>query len=179
MGQEGGESASGARPSPGNRGVAGETSRESFMSRVDAVLDPSYRLATVLLLDDAAAEDAVHEATLRAWRRYRRLGGRVTSFTTWFLGIVARQCRRTTWARRLTFRRRTQGVTAQSAMADSLMRLRTRTRASLFCYYFLDLPIDEVARVLGLSPNGVRSRIYRVEKRLQPVLEADEALSQQ
>src|SRR5215831_18477773 len=77
---------------------------EAFMTQVDGVIDAAYRLATVILLDYAAAEDVVHDATVRAWRRYRRLKTRPVSFRTWFLAIVVGQCRRIRWWRRLTFR---------------------------------------------------------------------------
>src|SRR5207302_9171293 len=72
-------------------------SRDAFMTHVEAVLDPAYRLASVLLQEDAAAEDAVHAATMRAWRGYRRARGEVTSFRTWFLAMVVAECRRARW----------------------------------------------------------------------------------
>src|SRR5690242_21897340 len=78
--------------------------RDAFMTRVEGILDPAYRLATVILLDYAAAEDVVHAATLSAWSRYRALRGEVTSFRTWFLAIVAVRCRRRRRWRRLTLR---------------------------------------------------------------------------
>src|SRR3981081_549596 len=78
--------------------------RDDFMARVEGILDPAYRLATVILLDYASAEDAVHGVTLSAWNRCRSLEGEVTSFRTWFLAIVATRCRRLRWWRRLTLR---------------------------------------------------------------------------
>ncbi len=150
--------------------------RDAFMSRVEGVLEPSYRLATVLLLDHAAAEDAVHDATLRAWNRYRRMAGDVTSFRTWFLSIVVAECRRARWWRRLTLRGRGEGIVPSNGMQDALLRLRPGQRAALFCFFTLDLPIDEAARVLGTSPARVRSRVYRAEARLFPVLEVEEDL---
>lgn len=150
--------------------------RESFMSRVEVVLDPAYRLATVLLLDEAAAGDAVHRAALGAWARYRRRGGAVISFATWFLGIVTRECRRTRRWRLLTLRGGGPGLASESHMALALVTSSPATRAALFCRYFLDLPTDEVAHVLGMSPAGVESRIGRAEGRLGVALEQDEVL---
>ncbi len=143
--------------------------RDAFLTRVEAVVDPSYRLATVMLLDYAAAEDAVHGATMRAWRQYRRLGGEVTNFRTWFLAIVANHCRRLRWRRPLAPRRRREGlVRSGDGIRDAILRLPVGTRAALFCFYFLDLPLDEVAHVLRQPPARVRTRVYRASDRLQP-----------
>jgi RNA polymerase sigma factor (sigma-70 family) len=148
--------------------------RDAFMSHVEGVLDPAYRLATVILLDYVAAEDAVHDATLRAWRQYRRLDGQVTSFRTWFLGIVSDQCRRVRRWRLLTLRRRGQDFGASGGLRDVLGGMPLASRASLFCFVSLDLPMDEVARILRMSPARVRTRIYRASERAQAEVRREE-----
>jgi DNA-directed RNA polymerase specialized sigma24 family protein len=148
--------------------------RDAFMSSVEAVLDPAYRLATVILLDYGAAEDAVHDATVRAWRQYRRMGGEVTSFRTWFLALVADQCRRVRRWRLLTLRRRGDDFAASGGLRDVLGGLPLASRASLFCFVSLDLPMDEVARILRMSPGRVRSRVYRASERAQVELRREE-----
>jgi DNA-directed RNA polymerase specialized sigma24 family protein len=136
------------------------------------VLDSAYRLATVMLRDSMAAEDAVHRASLGAWRRYRRVRGEVTSFRTWFLAMVARECRRarlTGWLR-LPSRRSpvVPSVSGSGNLPDAILRLPFTDRAALFCFFYLDLPMDEVARVLGGSTRAARSRVSRASQRLQP-----------
>ncbi len=45
-----------------------------------------------MMLDDrSAAEDAVQEASVKAWRELRHLPGDVGSLRPWFLPIVANQ----------------------------------------------------------------------------------------
>jgi DNA-directed RNA polymerase specialized sigma24 family protein len=39
---------------------------------------------------------------------------------------------------------------------------------ALTLYYHLDLPIDEVARVLGCSAGGARQRVHRALVALRP-----------
>lgn len=53
-------------------------------------LDTAYNLARWLMRDDAAAEDAVQEATLRAFRYFASLRG--GEARPWFLGIVRNTC---------------------------------------------------------------------------------------
>jgi DNA-directed RNA polymerase specialized sigma24 family protein len=50
-------------------------------------------------------------------------------------------------------------------------RLSSDDRAILHLYYFLDLPIDEVARVIGIRVGAAKTRIYRAVHRLRPDLE--------
>src|SRR5689334_13256935 len=64
----------------------------TFAAHLEAALDPGYRLATVMLRDYAAAQDAVQEASLKAWRKYGQLRS-PAGFRTWFLSIVANECR--------------------------------------------------------------------------------------
>ena len=145
--------------------------RDVFMSRVEGMLDPAYRLATVILLDHAAAEDAVHDATLRAWEQYQRLRGDVTSFRTWFLAAVAAECRRRRLRGLLRPGRRGEGSDQPNEMSDVFGGLSLASRAALFCYVSLDLPLDEVARVLRMSHARVRARVYRATEQVQAELE--------
>lgn len=133
--------------------------RDAFMKRVEGHLDPAYRLATVILMDSVAAEDAVHDATVDAWLRFRRSGGDITSFRTWFLAIVASRCARLRWWRALTLRRGDLGHAG--GPRDVVAGLPLGSRAALFCAVSLDLPADEVARVLHTSVRRARSRIAR------------------
>jgi DNA-directed RNA polymerase specialized sigma24 family protein len=43
-------------------------------------------------------------------------------------------------------------------------------------YFYVDLPLEEVAVVVGSSVGAARARLYRAVKRLRPDLETQEAL---
>jgi len=43
----------------------------------------------------------------------------------------------------------------------------------LFLYFYLDLPLEEVGVVLGLSAAGAKTRVYRAARKLRPGLELD------
>src|SRR3989442_13019158 len=62
---------------------------------LDPLLNPAYRLAAVMLSDRMAAEDAVQEAAVKAWRNLGQLRGDESSLRAWFLSIVANECRMT------------------------------------------------------------------------------------
>jgi len=56
----------------------------------------------------------------------------------------------------------------------AMKRLSPDDRAILHLHYFLDLPIEEVARVVGVSAGAAKTRIYRAAHRLRPGLELAE-----
>ena len=61
------------RPSALQRAIDGDA--DSFAILIDPLLNPAYRLAAVMLSDRMAAEDAVQEASVKAWRKLGQLRG--------------------------------------------------------------------------------------------------------
>lgn len=156
--------------------------RSAFEQLIEPLAEPAYRLACGILLDRDEAEDVVQEAALKAWLR---LGGfrAGADFRPWFLTIVANHCRdvrRSRWwsvLRGVDPRRSApaQDLVAGLDLRRALADLPGRERALLVLHYYLDLPLEEVARILGLSPAAAKSRLYRVLRRLRGNLGVCEA----
>jgi RNA polymerase sigma-70 factor (ECF subfamily) len=139
-----------------------------------------------MLQDRTEAEDVVQEAALKAWRRLDNIRAG-SDFRPWFLGIVANQCRtvrRGSWRAVL---RLEHGPTTRSTgpeeatvrgadLRRALRALPEDQRAAILLHFYLDLPLHDVGRVLGLSVSGVKSRINRGLKRLRPSVQFDEVL---
>jgi RNA polymerase sigma-70 factor, ECF subfamily len=152
-------------------------------SHFDAVigphLDAGYRTALAILRDPDAAHDAVQEAALKAWRKLNQLReGRPAR--PWFLAIVANQCRSERRGHWWSVIRMPDVDAAESeAKTDTidinreLGKLPREDRLALFLYFYLDLPMEEVGEVLGLSAAGAKTRVYRAAKKLRPGLELD------
>src|SRR6266545_2831666 len=163
------------RPQALARAVEGDA--ESFSRLIEPLLDPAYRLAAVMLADRSAAEDAVQEASIKAWRKLKQLRGDATSLRPWFLSIVANECRmarRTRWWSVLKFAEFAEVREPEDRpretytdLRQALLRLSPDERLPLVLHFYLDLPLDEVARTLGVSASAAKSRIYRAAKRLR------------
>ncbi len=161
------------------RAIDGDGS--AFDVLIQPLLERGFRLAMTMLCDRSSAEDAVQEAALKAWRHLDRF--RVGAPPTpWFLAIVANECRsarRGRWSRVLTEPRRSRPPveTDTAELVDlqrALDRLPTRDRQLLSLYYHLDLPIEQVAAVLGITPAATKVRLHRVRQALRPALEVRE-----
>lgn len=68
--------------------------REGFLYLIQPVLHSARRLAHAMLHNPTEAEDVVQEATLKAWSKIGTLRAG-TDFKSWFLKIVANECRQT------------------------------------------------------------------------------------
>jgi len=136
----------------------------------------------VMLADRSSAEDAVQEASIKAWRKLRQLRGDVTSLRSWFLSIVANECRMTRRQRWWSVLKLPELPTAESTAQQSgtsdlhraLLKLSPDDRLPLVLHFYLDLSLDEVARTLRVSPAAAKSRIYRAAKRLRSDLTLEE-----
>jgi RNA polymerase sigma-70 factor, ECF subfamily len=149
----------------------------AFDEMLTPVLDPAFRLAMTMLKDRGAAEDAVQEAAIKAWRKLGRFRPGA-ELRPWFLAIVANECRTERRGRWWSVNRFADleriGAGSDRGWADrvdldaALDRLPPRHLLALTLYYHLDLPIEEVARVIGTSTGGARQRVHRALAALRP-----------
>jgi RNA polymerase sigma-70 factor, ECF subfamily len=154
----------------------------AFEALIRPLVEPALRLAHSMLGDRWEAEDATQEAITRAWRKLRQLRPGMP-VRPWFLAIVINQCRntrRTRWfntariAEVLQPSRPDHRDIERVDLARALARLPSQDRQALFLHFYLDLPMEEVALALGISPSAAKGRIYRACHRLRPdLLEED------
>jgi RNA polymerase sigma-70 factor (ECF subfamily) len=158
---------------------------QSFTDLLGPLVQPAYRLACAMLHDAPAAEDIVQEASLIAWRKVGRLDDR-SKLRAWFFGIVANECRN---ARRRTSRNAVVGLPAQLSVGSgedrtvsradlrqALRQLSHDDRLVVVLYFYLDMPLEDVAVVADASYAAVRNRLYRAIGRMRPDVDIEEAL---
>ena len=159
---------------------------QSFADLLVPLVQPAYRLACAMLHDASTAEDIVQEASLIAWRKLGKLQSQ-SHLRAWFLGIVANECRnarRRGWFSRVTFglaptlsvRSGEDRWVTRADVRQALLHLSYEDRLVVSLYFYLDMPMDEVAAVAGSSVDATRQRLYRAIRRLRPDLEIEEAL---
>jgi RNA polymerase sigma-70 factor (ECF subfamily) len=112
----------------------------------------------------------------KAWRKLAQLRPGMP-VRPWFLTIVANQCRnvrRTHWFRTLRMPEVMQQTGEPGSdrldLERALAHLAFKDRQAIFMHFYLDLPVEEVAAVLGISASAARARIYRACHRLRPGL---------
>ncbi|TQS46496.1 SigE family RNA polymerase sigma factor [Cryptosporangium phraense] len=128
------------------------------------------RFGHVLTLDRAAAEDLVQEALIRvglAWPRIRRDGNPVGYAQRTMVNLFLNRRRRVSDVPVEQVPEKAHEDAALSAVdsADAvrhvLAGLPPKQRAAIALRYFADLPDDEIGRLLGCTPQTVRSQVSR------------------
>jgi RNA polymerase sigma-70 factor (ECF subfamily) len=153
----------------------------TFEDHLSSCSTQAFHLAQAMLGDVQEAEDAVQEAAVRAWARFDRFR-RDASFRTWFLTIVANQCRSVRRSRRWRLRGDAEvpevalaghesSTVARLDVSQLVARLPREQRALLYLVYELDLPHAEIARILGIRTGTVKTRLHRTVSRLRRALE--------
>ena len=150
--------------------------REAVARLLEPLLDPAYRLALSILRRPEAAQDAVQDSCLSALRAIPRFRGETADLRPWFLTIVRNASRsqmrlRFWWWAGLNDDLSAGGCTGRVVqshdLSQALGRLGSGQRTALALFYYLDLPMEEVARVLGISEPAARSRVYRAVAQLR------------
>jgi RNA polymerase sigma-70 factor (ECF subfamily) len=159
---------------------------KDFEDLILPLTERGYRLACAMLHDPQAAQDVVQEASLTAWRKLSgvRDRGRIRP---WFLGIVVNECRnsrRLKWVagvnvglpEALTVVSGEEKILRGADLRRAVNQLGKLDRVAVILFFYVDLPLEEIALVLGSSVAATRGRLYRAVKRLRPDLEIQEAL---
>lgn len=158
----------------------------AFESLLAPLVEPACQLAYAILHDWQEAEDAAQEAALKAWRAVGRLREDTRSLRPWYLAIVANEARsrrRGRWwsvIRSADPRLRQveadleERVTLHADLERAMRRLTDTERLILVLHFYLDMPLDEVGRVLGISAEAAKSRMYRATRSLRPAMRLQE-----
>ena len=164
--------------------IAGD--ERAFDALIGPLVEPGFRLAVTMLHNADEAEDAVQEATIKAWRNLHQLKD-ATVTRSWFFSIVANQCRSTRRGRwwsvvKLAAPEQPKGGPEDQAVQHTdleraLATLPADDRLALYLRYYVDLPLQEVAAVIGISETAAKSRIHRAAQALRPVVEVPKEIT--
>jgi len=152
-----------------------------------------YRFALRSLGDPGAAQDAVQETFLRAWRASDRFDPQVASLRGWLFAILrnvvvdtfraersrprlravdsTRDDGFATWADRSAGSDSSEHVLRSWVVEEALRRIGVDHRDAIVQTYLLDRSYDEVATEMGIPTSTLRSRVFYGLKALRVVLE--------
>ena len=144
---------------------------EAFDALASAAYHRLYAIARRILRDGYAAEDAVQDALVRAWRDVKGLRD-PNAFDAWLHRLLVNACHdHVRRSRRRPFelpelpieREEPRDDLAQLADRDELERafleLSVEHRAVLVLTHYVGLPAPDVGRILGIPPGTVASRL--------------------
>lgn len=127
------------------------------------------------------AEEVVQEALVKACRRWRRVS-ELDSAVGWTYRVAVNVCNsrlRRRGAEQRAYARHgspdgahhDEDVADKVAVREALASLTSRQREAVVLRYFLDLPVERSAELMGASPGAVRALTHRAIVRLGEVLD--------
>ena len=158
---------------------------DAFAVLAGAALFRLDAAARLILRDPDQAKDAVQETLVRAWRDLPTLRS-PDRFDAWLHRLLYRAC--IDEARRLRRHRvdveltpidsrhvgdMTSSISDRDQLDRGFSRLEPEARALIVLHHYLDLPMPEVASVLGIPLGTAKSRLHRALQSMRAVLDAD------
>ena len=151
--------------------------KETFTRAVEQYQNSIYRLALHTLGSGADAEDVVQEVFLRLFRRDEAFESE-EHLRRWLLRVGANLCRdvlKSPWRRRRSPLPESLPAPAferedQRALYEAVMALEEKYRTVLYLFYYEDLPVKDIAGLLGLRTSAVTTRLSRGRERLKAAL---------
>jgi RNA polymerase sigma-70 factor (ECF subfamily) len=154
--------------------------REAFGRLAATELSASYQLAARILGDRGDAEDAVHEAILRAWDSFDRLRD-LESFRPWLMRIVVNVCRNDLRHRRVLSIEpmgednrpaadQFENSAVREAVAQAMECLNPEERVVVVLRYWNDLTVNDIARIVGAPSGTVKWRLHTANRRIKAEL---------
>jgi RNA polymerase sigma-70 factor (sigma-E family) len=156
------------------------TFEEFFRERYGEVL----RSMRLMAGDHARAEELTQEAFARAYRHWRRVCA-LDRPVAWVYVVATNEARRG-WRREQREASTTSRVDTAAAddatgpiataldVRAALAQLTDRQRAAVVLRYVADLPIAEIAEVMGCAPGTVKATLHQALAHMRVELETDD-----
>jgi len=157
----------------------------AFAEIVASVARRFHGVAYAILRDSSLAEDAAQAALVNVWRDLPRLR-HPERFDAWAYRVLINACygegRRARWRgvevadagrRDVADADRFHDVHDRDEIERGFRQLSVEQRAVLVTHYYLDLPSDEAAGMLGIPIGTYKSRLHRAIDAMRAALDAD------
>lgn len=166
---------------------AREGDRDAFSELAARSIGRLTATARMILRDEYAAQDAVQETFIEAWRSLPGLR-EPDRFEAWVRRLLVRACfkgaRRSTRVKAIEIRMTAGDEPAipgaehdldlHDQLERGLARLSAEQRAVVVLVHYLDLSLADAAQALGIPLGTTKSRLNRATSALRAAIEADD-----
>ena len=160
----------------------------AFTVLVDRYKDLVYTLAIRMMKNKEEAEEVAQDTFIKMYKSLNKFKGD-SKFSTWIYRVAYNTC-----LDRLKKNKRQQQTVAideytehqvktidnaldkietqekQQAIKDCLELLPSEDSFLLTLYYFEELSLDEISKIVGITANNVKVKIFRSRKKLATIL---------
>jgi RNA polymerase sigma-70 factor, ECF subfamily len=176
----------GAGPASITVGMTGDVERLVRARKYDQALEQIledyqgkvFRMALVILRDGGRAEEVTQDIFLKLWRALPAYDGRA-AVSTWLYAIARNTClsavraegyRRTSALDDVTEPGASSGTPLKLSVDQCIERLPDPQRQVVSLFYLQDRSVSEVAAMLDLPENTVKSHLHRARRALAEMM---------
>jgi RNA polymerase sigma-70 factor (ECF subfamily) len=152
-----------------------QVTSEAFAERIADMTQTLFRVSYTLISQPCDREDAVQECLRKAWQKRDRLRDD-RYMQTWLIRILINECYnilRRKGRREMPLSElpeRAAPPDADPALHDALMALPEAVRLPIVLHYIEGYKTEEIARMLNLPQNTVKSRMLKGRRELKILL---------
>ncbi len=160
--------------------------KNSFGKLVTPYLQDAYSISYTILKSKEQAEDAVQNALIEAYMNIMA-NKEIHKFRSWFLTLVASRsidlARKNIKEIKLTIASKDTQISntetpltnlidkeMNNSVIGAVLALPMKYRTVIILYYFQDLKINEIAKLLELKEGTIKSRLYKARISLNRIL---------
>ena len=142
-----------------------------------------YKTAMAILQNDDDANDAIQEALLSAYKNKDKLRKK-EYFTTWLITILRNKCfdiiKNNKKVANIdeTIIENTEGYydtyKEESSLERFLNQLENELREITVYYYYDELDVKEIAKIMDIPTGTVKSRLSRARQKIKAMIEKEE-----
>ncbi|MGR9050667.1 sigma-70 family RNA polymerase sigma factor [Halobacillus faecis] len=167
------------------------TDKEVLVDLMESYGDMVVRIAFTYVKDQQLAEDLAQDVFIRCYQHLHTFEHR-SSYKTWVYRITVNHCK--DHVRSWSFRnlipfepmkmekgKETNSISDQllkeeenQVLFQKVLKLSVKLREVIIFYYYEELSVEEVAELLGVNVNTVKTRLHRARSSLKRMLKGGE-----
>lgn len=136
-----------------------------------------YRVAKGILTNEQNVEDAIQNTILKSYKNINKLKS-YEYFKTWLIRILINECKniiknekKIVYMDDITMKDNHEDKYEDVDLSEAINNLDKDLKAVTVLYYYEDIAQKEIANILGVNENTVRTRLLRARRKLYKLLQ--------
>ncbi len=162
--------------------MPGEEKTAWFCQKISQLKNSMYITAIGIVRNKEDAEDAMQNALMQGYDHLEDLRF-FEKIKPWIFKILVNECYKILKMRTYTLDIEEIEVPAQedageqkTVLWESVLALEMKYRTVIILYYYENMSVKDIAKVLGLTADAVKQRLSRARKMLREILESEAIL---
>lgn len=155
-------------------------SKEKFVELVEENKISLYRFGKSILKKDVEVEDAIGETILKAYKYRGRLKN-IDNFKSWIMSILNNECYNIIKKnKKFDLRENIEDLNLsysdedEYSLKDIVNKLSYEFSSVTVLFYYEDMSIKNISKVLEVSEGTVKSRLSRARRKIKEILDREE-----